>query len=114
MNTIAERIYDFLKNFPPFSLLSREELFTISKHVKVVYLKPVIEAPWLILDVEFQKLQHHDLSWVHRYLPANSTLQNILLRNSGNLHFSLPDKDCQKLDCVNNFRGKEEVLFFVL
>lgn len=39
MNTIAERIYDFLKNFPPFSLLSREELFTISKHVKVVYLE---------------------------------------------------------------------------
>ena len=39
MNTIAERIYDFLKNFPPFSLLSREELFTISKHVKVIYLE---------------------------------------------------------------------------
>lgn len=39
MNTIAERIYDFLKNFPPFSLLSREELLTISTHVKVVYLE---------------------------------------------------------------------------
>lgn len=39
MNTIAERIYDFLKNFPPFSLLSREALFTISKHVKVIYLE---------------------------------------------------------------------------
>lgn len=39
MNTIAERIYDFLKDFPPFSLLSRDELFTICKHVKVIYLE---------------------------------------------------------------------------
>ncbi len=39
MNTIAERIYDFLKNFPPFEMLTREELFSISKAVDVVYLE---------------------------------------------------------------------------
>lgn len=38
-NTIAERIYDFLKGFPPFSALTKEQLFTISKNVKVIYLE---------------------------------------------------------------------------
>lgn len=38
-NTIAERIYDFLKGFPPFNVLSKEQLFTISKNVKVIYLE---------------------------------------------------------------------------
>ncbi|GAA4272502.1 DUF294 nucleotidyltransferase-like domain-containing protein [Aquimarina gracilis] len=38
-NTIAERIFDFLKNFPPFHVLSEEELYTISRNVKVIYLQ---------------------------------------------------------------------------
>ncbi len=38
-NTISERIFDFLKNFPPFHVLSEEQLYTISKNVKVVYLQ---------------------------------------------------------------------------
>lgn len=38
-NTIAERIYDFLKDFPPFSFLSEDNLLTICKNVKVVYLE---------------------------------------------------------------------------
>ncbi|MBQ0734216.1 DUF294 nucleotidyltransferase-like domain-containing protein [Aquimarina celericrescens] len=38
-NTIAERIFDFLKDFPPFDVLQKEELYTISKNVKVVYLQ---------------------------------------------------------------------------
>ncbi|MGB5820622.1 MAG: DUF294 nucleotidyltransferase-like domain-containing protein [Saonia sp.] len=38
-NTIAERIYDFLKNFPPFNVLHEEELFTIATDVRVVYLE---------------------------------------------------------------------------
>lgn len=32
-NTIAERIQDFLKNYPPFNLLSNTDLFVRSKHV---------------------------------------------------------------------------------
>ena len=39
MNTIAERIYDFLKGFPPFNMLSREQLFSIAKAVDVIYLE---------------------------------------------------------------------------
>ena len=39
MNTIAERIYDFLKDFPPFNLLPREQLLAISKAVDVIYLE---------------------------------------------------------------------------
>ncbi|MAX69783.1 MAG: nucleotidyltransferase, partial [Flavobacteriaceae bacterium] len=39
MNTIAERIYDFLKGFPPFNMLSREQLFAISKAVEVIYVE---------------------------------------------------------------------------
>lgn len=37
MNTIAERIYDFLKDFPPFNMLAREELLAISEAVEVGY-----------------------------------------------------------------------------
>jgi len=36
-NTIAERIYDFLKNFPPFDVLEKEQLFHIASQVKVIY-----------------------------------------------------------------------------
>lgn len=38
-NTIAERIFDFLKNFPPFDVLEKEQLFEIACHVKVQYLE---------------------------------------------------------------------------
>jgi CBS domain-containing protein len=36
-NTIAERILDFLKGFPPFDRLERDQLLTIASQVKVVY-----------------------------------------------------------------------------
>lgn len=36
-NTIAERIYDFLKDFPPFGSLERNQLMTICEQVKVGY-----------------------------------------------------------------------------
>ncbi|MBV7268025.1 DUF294 nucleotidyltransferase-like domain-containing protein [Winogradskyella luteola] len=39
MNTIAERIYDYLKAFPPFNLLNREQLLAISQAVDVIYLE---------------------------------------------------------------------------
>ncbi|MDX1829796.1 MAG: DUF294 nucleotidyltransferase-like domain-containing protein [Lutibacter sp.] len=38
-NTIAERIFDFLKNFPPFDILEKEQLFKISSNVKVTYIE---------------------------------------------------------------------------
>jgi CBS domain-containing protein len=38
-NTIAERIFDFLKDFPPFDVLNKEQLFKISSNVKVIYLE---------------------------------------------------------------------------
>lgn len=38
-NTIAERILDFMKDFPPFDALQRKDLFTIASQVKVVYLE---------------------------------------------------------------------------
>ncbi|MGJ5640868.1 DUF294 nucleotidyltransferase-like domain-containing protein [Formosa sp. S-31] len=37
-NTIAERVADFIKHFPPFDLLSKEQLLDISKEVKIKYL----------------------------------------------------------------------------
>lgn len=39
MNTIAERIYDYLKGFPPFNLLTKEQLLSVSKSVDVIYLE---------------------------------------------------------------------------
>ena len=38
-NTIAERIFDFLKNFPPFDVLEKEQLFKIASNVKVTYIE---------------------------------------------------------------------------
>lgn len=39
MNSIAERIYDFLKNFPPFNMLSKAQLLSVSQAVDVIYLE---------------------------------------------------------------------------
>ena len=39
MNTIAERIFDYLKAFPPFNLLTRSQLFAVSERVDVIYLE---------------------------------------------------------------------------
>jgi len=38
-NTIAERIFDFLKDFPPFNFLDKEDLYSISANVQVLYLE---------------------------------------------------------------------------
>ncbi|WP_299522495.1 DUF294 nucleotidyltransferase-like domain-containing protein [Winogradskyella sp.] len=39
MNTIAARIYDYLKAFPPFNVLNRKQLMAISEAVDVIYLE---------------------------------------------------------------------------
>lgn len=36
-NTIAERIFDFLKNYPPFDVLEKDQLLRIATNVKVHY-----------------------------------------------------------------------------
>lgn len=38
-NSIAERVYDFLKNYPPFNLLSKSKLLEIAKEINIVYLE---------------------------------------------------------------------------
>ncbi|WP_103069801.1 DUF294 nucleotidyltransferase-like domain-containing protein [Aquimarina sediminis] len=38
-NTIAERIQDFLKQFPPFDSLKKEELLLISSQIRVLYVE---------------------------------------------------------------------------
>ena len=38
-NTIAERILDFLKDFPPFDVLETAQLLKISTNVKVTYVE---------------------------------------------------------------------------
>lgn len=38
-NTIAERILDFLKNFPPFDVIENDSLLKIAQNVKVIYLE---------------------------------------------------------------------------
>ena len=36
-NTIAERIFDFLKEYPPFNLISKTTLIEISRNVEIQY-----------------------------------------------------------------------------
>ncbi|WNH09808.1 cyclic nucleotide-binding domain-containing protein [Thalassobellus suaedae] len=38
-NSIAERVNDFLKNYPPFNLLKNEDLLKISTQVSIIYLE---------------------------------------------------------------------------
>ncbi|MBU2951771.1 CBS domain-containing protein [Tamlana agarivorans] len=38
-NSIAERVLDFLIKYPPFNLLSTQDLFEISKEVSIIYLE---------------------------------------------------------------------------
>ncbi|MDZ7613672.1 MAG: DUF294 nucleotidyltransferase-like domain-containing protein [Flavobacteriaceae bacterium] len=38
-NTIAERIFDFLKDFPPFQYLKKTELSSIAENIRVVYME---------------------------------------------------------------------------
>lgn len=39
-HTISLRVYDFLKEFPPFNVLKKEELISISSLVEILYYKP--------------------------------------------------------------------------
>ena len=38
-NTIARRVYDFLKKYPPFDIINEEDLLNLSKEVLVIYLE---------------------------------------------------------------------------
>ncbi|TVZ28296.1 CBS domain-containing protein [Gillisia sp. Hel_I_86] len=38
-NTISQRIYDFLKEFPPFNVLEKNQLQQITSHIRVIYLE---------------------------------------------------------------------------
>jgi CBS domain-containing protein len=38
-NSIAERISDFLKGFPPFNLLKEKHLMEIASEVTIIYLE---------------------------------------------------------------------------
>ena len=38
-NSIAERVSDFLKNYPPFNLLTNKKILEISTEVKIIYLE---------------------------------------------------------------------------
>lgn len=38
-NSIAERVFDFLKKYPPFNILKNDDLLEISKQVSIVYLE---------------------------------------------------------------------------
>ncbi|GAA4273799.1 DUF294 nucleotidyltransferase-like domain-containing protein [Aquimarina gracilis] len=38
-NTIAERIQDFLKQFPPFDMLTKKELLSVSAQIRVLYVE---------------------------------------------------------------------------
>ncbi|MCF7560945.1 DUF294 nucleotidyltransferase-like domain-containing protein [Sabulilitoribacter multivorans] len=38
-NSIAERVFDFLKNYPPFNILKTDDLLEISKQVSIIYME---------------------------------------------------------------------------
>ena len=38
-NSIAERVYDFLKNYPPFNLLTSSKILEVASQVTIIYLE---------------------------------------------------------------------------
>ncbi|MFT4832603.1 MAG: CBS domain-containing protein [Psychroserpens sp.] len=36
-NTISHRVADFLKNYPPFSFLQKQDIETLSEHISIIY-----------------------------------------------------------------------------
>ena len=53
-NTIAERVSDFLKDFPPFNLISKEILLDISKNIEIHY----FEKDQIIFDQNDNPHEH--------------------------------------------------------
>ncbi len=39
-NTISQRIFDFLKNFPPYNMLPSHHLMAVSEKVNILYFQP--------------------------------------------------------------------------
>lgn len=55
-NTIAERVLEFLKKYPPFDIISKQDLLDIAKETVIVYL----EKEQVLFD-EDQPLHPHFL-----------------------------------------------------
>ena len=76
MNTIAERIYDFLKAFPPFNMLLPESLLSICKSIEVHYVEkdnfifktnePVKDKFYVVKDGDIDPLETNE--WLESLL----------------------------------------------
>ncbi len=83
-NTIAERIFDFLKDYPPFNLISKETLLEIAKNVEIQH----FEKDKIIFDQDDSPHQHFYIVYqgaIRLYRFVNNQKYNIDICDEGDL-----------------------------
>jgi CBS domain-containing protein len=83
-NTIAERVYDFLKDYPPFNLITKDILLEIAKNVEIQY----FEKDKIIFDQDDNPHEHFYVIYegaVRLYRFVDGHKQNIDICDEGDL-----------------------------
>ncbi|MGA9637301.1 DUF294 nucleotidyltransferase-like domain-containing protein [Flavobacterium sp.] len=83
-NTIAERIYDFLKDYPPFNLISKVTLMDVAKNIEIQY----FEKDAIIFSQD--DIPHEHFYIIHQgsvrlYRFVNNEKQNLDICDEGDL-----------------------------
>jgi len=78
-NSIADRVNDFLKRYPPFNLIKSKNLINISTEVNIIYLEKG--------DTVFKKNQTaHDYFYVVRDGAISLNYENVDINEITNIH----------------------------
>jgi CBS domain-containing protein len=83
-NTIAERIYDFLKDYPPFNLISKQTLLDVAKNVEIQY----FEKDTIIFnqdDIPHEHFYIINQGSIRLYRFVNNEKQNLDICDEGDL-----------------------------
>lgn len=108
-NTIAERIYDFLNDYPPFNLISKETLFEIAKNVEIQY----FEKDTIIFSQNDNPHEHFYIinqGSVRLYRFVNDEKQNLDICDEGDLFGLRPL--IMKENYVMGAAANEEVILY--
>ncbi|MFV0540747.1 MAG: DUF294 nucleotidyltransferase-like domain-containing protein [Aestuariibaculum sp.] len=84
-NSIAERVLDFLRNFPPFNLLSYNDLLKIANDVSIIYLEKgdIIFKKGDTLDDQFYFVRNGAITLYHT--TNKNTLEIVNISDGGDV-----------------------------
>lgn len=108
-NTIAERIYDFLKDYPPFNLLSKETLLEVAKNVEIEH----FEKDNIVFDQGDRPHEHFYIVYqgaIRLYRFVNNQKHNLDICDEGDLFGLRPL--IMKEDYVMGAAANEETILY--